>query len=499
MLPDSRILSEKYRPSIHLSPESGWINDPNGLVYFNHRYHQFYQFYPHDTVWGPMHWGHKTSVDLIHWEEAETALCPDDSGMCFSGSAIIDRDNTSGLFVDGQPGLLAFYTSFLPQTVSLPDGRSYEMGIQQQSLAYSQDGMSWQKYNDGVPIIKAKGNPDFRDPKVLWHKPSHAWIMVVACGQHLEFYRSTNLLDWQLVSEFGYFHGCHSSGPWECPDLFELPVEGGNGKKWVLVVGIGEGAHCGGAGTQYFIGDFDGLSFSNHNHFKDVLWLDYGRDYYATQSFSDVPDGRRIVSTWMNNHQYSLELPTVHFRGSMAFPRELFLFETPKGLRVGQRFVRELRQALKPEADLVVEQFAQQVLVTGRNSVVHCSFDLSLTEEQEVSLHLFDDQSLVFIFSQSGGALTVRSLRRGTCGRDRFDQHFPHDYSITLPVQSPFSIELLIDHGSTELLINGGEHSFTNLTFPENTEICIAAAADKGELNLANLQLSALKDDEHGR
>ncbi|GAM61020.1 sucrose-6-phosphate hydrolase [Vibrio ishigakensis] len=361
---------EKYRPHLHMTPDSGWMNDPNGLVYFGGQYHQFYQYYPQDTVWGPMHWGHKVSTDLIHWQELEPALYPDESGMCFSGSAIVDTDNVSGLFESGKPGLLAFYTSFIQPKVTLADGSEVEDPIQQQSLAYSQDGINWTKYNDGAPIIPARGNPDFRDPKVLWHEASQAYVMVVSCGQHIEFYRSTNLIDWTLVSEFGYRHGAHSKGPWECPDLFELKVEGKQESRWILVVGIGEGAHCGGAGTQYFIGDFDGERFTNHNHPEEVLWLDFGRDYYATQSFSDIPaeDGRRIVSTWMSNHQYSLELPTKEFRSSMAMPRELFLFESTAGLRVGQRLVAELDSTLQLDTQHLEQTKAQgmQLFAQGR-------------------------------------------------------------------------------------------------------------------------------------
>lgn len=195
-----------------MTPNQGWMNDPNGLVHFNEQFHQFYQYYPDDTVWGPMHWGHKVSRDLIHWQELAPALYPDESGMCFSGSAIVDWNNVSGLFEDGRPGLLAFYTSFLQPSVILDNGESIENPIQQQSLAYSQDGNTWTKYKSGAPIIPARGNPDFRDPKVFWHQESEAWVMVVSCGQHIEFYRSRDLLEWRLVSEFGYRQGAHSKG-----------------------------------------------------------------------------------------------------------------------------------------------------------------------------------------------------------------------------------------------------------------------------------------------
>lgn len=491
-------MSEQYRPSLHMTPESGWMNDPNGLVYFNGQYHQFYQYYPHDTVWGPMHWGHKTSTDLIHWQEHSPALLPDESGMCFSGSAIVDWHNTSGLFEDGQPGLLAFYTSFIQPKVTLADGSELEDPIQQQSLAYSQDGMTWTKYADGAPIIPARGNPDFRDPKVLWHEESQAWVMVVSCGQHIEFYRSANLLDWRLVSEFGYRHGAHSKGPWECPDLFEMQIEGSDATRWMLVVGIGEGAHCGGAGTQYFIGDFDGETFTNHNHPETVLWLDFGRDYYATQSFSDIPtqDGRRIVSTWMSNHQYSLELPTQAFRSSMAMPRELFLFESKAGLRVGQRFINELNKALSLDAQEIFPSDEQAVSIYSQHKTMKFSAHCELEAEQTLHLNLYQDTPAFFEFKRSEKGIEVRSVRRGQFGKSRIDEYFPHDYRIELPVDSTFQFEVLIDKGSVELLINGGEFSFTNLVYAKNTDASVVLSVDSGSLNLANVQVASLMGDK---
>lgn len=491
-------MSEQYRPSLHMTPDTGWMNDPNGLVYFNGQYHQFYQYYPHDTVWGPMHWGHKTSDDLIHWQEHEPALYPDDSGMCFSGSAIVDWNNTSGLFEDGKPGLLAFYTSFIQPKVTLADGTEVEDPIQQQSLAFSQDGITWKKYADGAPIIPARGNPDFRDPKVIWHEESQAWVMVVSCGQHIEFYRSTNLLDWRLVSEFGYRHGAHSKGPWECPDLFKLKIDGSDETRWILVVGIGEGAHCGGAGTQYFIGDFDGEIFTNHNHPESVLWLDFGRDYYATQSFSDVPeqDGRRIVSTWMSNHQYSLELPTQAFRSSMAMPRELFLFESKAGLRVGQRFIKELNKALSIDAQEVVPSNEQAVSIYSQHKTMKFSAICELESEQTLHLNLYQDTPAFFEFKRSESGIEVRSVRRGQFGTARIDEHFPHDYRIELPVDSTFQFEVLIDKGSVELLINGGEFSFTNLVYAKNTDASVVLSVDSGSLNLANVHIASLMGDK---
>ncbi|WP_295894072.1 glycoside hydrolase family 32 protein [uncultured Vibrio sp.] len=487
-------MTEKYRPYLHMTPDTGWMNDPNGLVYFQGQYHQFYQYYPNDTVWGPMHWGHKVSTNLIDWLELEPALYPDESGMCFSGSAIVDWHNTSGLFESGKPGLLAFYTSFIQPKITLADGFEVEDPIQQQSLAYSQDGITWHKYENGAPIILARGNPDFRDPKVFWHEQSQAWVMVASCGQHIEFYRSTSLLDWQLVSEFGYRHGAHSKGPWECPDLFELPIEGSDVTRWILVVGIGEGAHCGGAGTQYFIGDFDGETFVNHNHPELVLWLDFGRDYYATQSFSDIPaeDGRRIVSTWMSNHQYSLELPTQAFRSSMTMPRELFLFESKSGLRVGQRFVKELNKAFGIDSHELQPIDEQAIIIYSQQDVMKFSAEVSLDGAQALHMNLYQDNPAYFEFKCVEGGVEVHSVRRGQFGTERIDEYFPHDYRVTLPINTEFQVEVLIDRGSVELLINRGAFSFTNLVYAKETQASVSLSVDSGTLGLSNVEVSSV-------
>ncbi|MGL6314139.1 GH32 C-terminal domain-containing protein [Vibrio sp. WXL103] len=491
-------MTEKYRPLIHMTPDLGWMNDPNGLVYFNGLFHQFYQYYPNDTVWGPMHWGHKVSKNLLDWQELEPALYPDEAGMCFSGSALVDWNNTSGLFEADQPGLLAFYTSFIQPTHELLDGTRVETPIQQQSLAYSQDGISWKKYADGAPIIPARGNPDFRDPKVFWHQESQAYVMVVSCGQHIEFYRSTNLLDWNLTSEFGYRHGAHSQGPWECPDLFELTLEGCEERYWVLVVGIGEGAHCGGAGTQYFIGQFDGQRFTNLNSPEKTLWLDFGRDYYATQSFSDIPveDGRRIVSTWMSNHQYSLQLPTQAFRSSMAMPRELFLFRSGDGLRVGQRWVKELSSALSMDCSDALSCDQPAIELSSHTSVMLINATVSLADTQTLRIDLYRDSSAQFEFRCHDGGLEVRSVRQGQFGAEQIDQHFPHDYWVLLPVHGQFELSLLFDRGSVELLINHGQFSLTNLVYPDETQATATFTTDKGTLPVCQLSTHTLTREE---
>jgi fructan beta-fructosidase len=263
--------NEKYRPQIHFTPKTGWMNDPNGMVFYNGTYHLMYQYNPDSTVWGPMHWGHATSKDLIHWEHRPIALYPDSLGTIFSGSAVVDLPNTSGFGKDGKPPLVAIFTHH-----DHAGERAGSSTYQNQSIAYSVDeGKTWTKYS-GNPVVKNPGIKDFRDPKVSWHQASKKWIMTLATLDRISFYSSPNLKDWTKESEFGKDVGAHG-GVWECPDLFPLDV---NGKTiWVLLVSINPGGPNGGSATQYFTGDFDGKTFTPFQ--TDTRWIDYGPDNYA--------------------------------------------------------------------------------------------------------------------------------------------------------------------------------------------------------------------------
>jgi len=303
---------EPYRPRIHYTPLSGWMNDPNGMVYYDGEYHLFYQFTPDriDTP-GPKHWGHAISTDLVHWTQMPVALSPDPLGEIWSGSVVVDSKNTSGLQAGEENVLVAVFTHS-------SDGQ------QQQSIAYSNDrGRSWIKY-DHNPVVPNPDHEDFRDPKVLWHSETNRWIMVLAAGDQVMFYRSPNLIDWEFTSTFGELEGAHG-GVWECPDLFLVPGDSSSEREvWVLLVSVGSGAPSGGSGSQYFIGEFDGLTFTNHNPAPTVNWVDFGKDNYAGVTFSGVED-RRIFMGWMSNWYYAYKIPTVPWRGSMTLPRELNL------------------------------------------------------------------------------------------------------------------------------------------------------------------------------
>ncbi|MBV1787625.1 glycoside hydrolase family 32 protein [Marinobacterium sp. D7] len=454
------------RPTLHFTPPQGWMNDPNGLVYFDGEYHLFYQYHPHGLEWGPMHWGHAVSRDLLHWQHLDTALFPDEEGMCFSGSAIVDHDDSSGLF-DGKPGLLAFYTA---HRVTGEGPQDY---VQEQCIAYSRDrGRSWTKYA-GNPIIAPPGFRDFRDPKVIRHADSSAWVMALACGQSIRFYRSENLLDWTLASEFGEGQGRHTPGPWECPDLFELPVIGGEGSgekssRWVLVVGVGAGDDSWGSFTQYFVGDFDGHTFHNDNAPEQVLLMDESRDFYATQSWSDTPDGRRIAISWLNNWLYANQIPENGWRGAMSLPRELRLVATDQGVRLAQRFAAELKTVLDPtpqRAEASLLSRGDQLQLTTRPGPTLGRLNLRLAPESQVELSLLPSGLPELTLQRNDQGLSLRHRRQGENGNEKFDRYYPHDFILALGEGDAVQLEWFIEHGSLELLVNDGLYSLTCIQF----------------------------------
>jgi fructan beta-fructosidase len=331
----SRPPAEPLRPRFHFTPPRNFMNDPNGLVFYKGEYHLFYQYNPYGQVWGHMSWGHAVSNDMLHWEDLPVALREENGIMVFSGSAVVDRSNSSGLCRpqgDDSSCLLAIYTG-------------HGHGRQTQNLAYSNDrGRTWTKFAKN-PVIDL-GLENFRDPKVFWHEPGKRWIMVtVLADQHkVRFFGSKDLRQWEALSDFG--PAAATGGVWECPDLFPLAVDGSpNDVRWVLVVDINPGGRFGGSAAQYFVGSFDGTRFENENPAPLTLWADQGKDFYATTSFSDLPpsDGRRIWMGWISNWLYANEEPTVIWRGAQSIPRELGLGRFPEGIRLLQAPIKEVK------------------------------------------------------------------------------------------------------------------------------------------------------------
>lgn len=316
--PTAQSYNEPYRLQYHFSPPANWMNDPNGLVYNDGIYHLFYQYYPEDTKWGPMHWGHATSEDLIHWENKPIALYPDSLGYIFSGSAVIDERNTSGFGTEDNAPLVAMYTYHEPKGAE--EGKD---DYQYQAIAYSLDnGETFKKYEGNPVVPNDEKIKDFRDPKVFWYEPEEKWVLILSVLDHSSFYESKDLKSWTKMSDFGLEVGAHG-GVWECPDLFKLPVDDGEEEKWVLIININPGAPNGGSGTQYFVGEFDGKQFTTEQ--TEAKWLDWGPDNYAGVTYNNAPTEDRIFIGWMSNWDYGQETPTEKWRSSMTLPRKLSL------------------------------------------------------------------------------------------------------------------------------------------------------------------------------
>ncbi len=452
------IYQEMHRPQFHFSPPEKWINDPNGLVFYEGEYHLFYQFYPDSTVWGPMHWGHAVGKDLVHWEHLPVALYPDSLGYIFSGSAVIDWKNTSGLQTTNYPPMIAVYTQHSEERL-----RSGRTDYQNQSIAFSNDkGRTFQKYS-GNPVIANRGAKDFRDPKVMWNDTFQKWILVLAAGQKVEFFSSSDLLEWEYLSEFGNETGAQG-GVWECPDLFTLKI--GDKIKWILIVNINPGAPNGGSGTQYFIGEFDGMRFINDNPKETTLWLDYGPDNYAGVTWSDIPDedGRRILIGWMSNWDYAQLMPTVKWRNAMTLPRELRLTETDDGLRLCSIPVEELKKirtktmtpALSPDSPLEIK---------GLNEIT-MNISLAGSSASEFGLIFSNDlnEKLVIGFNTISNNYFID---RTHSGKISFSTKFPGIHlAPRLVNDTTLQVHLYLDHSSLELFADDGTIAMTETFFP---------------------------------
>ena len=468
---------EKYRPALHFSPEKNWMNDPNGLVFFKDEYHLFYQHNPHGSTWGPMHWGHAVSKDLISWDELEIALHPDDSGTIFSGSAVVDWNNTTGFFKE-EPGLVAIFTHH-------SEGDHGKQAIQTQSLAYSLDnGRSWIKY-DGNPVLAHPSKPDFRDPKVFWHKETKKWIMVLATGQTISLYSSANLKEWKFESEFGESCGSHE-GVWECPDLFELSIEYSNDKKWVLIVSIGDNPNYDeGSRTQYFVGSFDGKKFTSEH--EDIKWLDYGKDNYAGVSFSDIPeaDGRRIYLGWMSNWRYANQVPTEGWRSQMTLPRELELHEKKGEYYLVQNLVRELDTYfdIKEERKEVIVTEEERTFFEVDDDYLEIILSLKNMNANKYGLTIehTDSQYTTITIDTKENVLVLSREKSGVVD---FSDNFPKLQRIRLKDSNQLHLRIIVDSSSLELFIDGGEQALTSLIFPDKVSKRVSLFAEEGKVNL---------------
>ena len=466
--------TEQHRPQFHFSPPEKWMNDPNGLVYFEGEYHLFYQFYPDSTVWGPMHWGHAVSKDLVHWENLPVALYPDSLGYIFSGSAVIDWKNTSGLQTGKNPPMIAIFTQHSEERIK--EGR---IDFQNQSIAYSNDkGRTFLKYSSN-PVLLNHWERDFRDPKVSWNASLQKWIMVLAVGQKVEFYSSANLIKWDYLSDFGRDAGAHG-GVWECPDLFQ--IKAGDKEKYILIVNINPGAPNGGSGVQYFVGNFDGKNFINDNPKETTLWLDYGPDDYAGVTFSDVPveDGRRIIIGWMSNWAYATKVPTVKWRSAMTIPRVLELADTKSGLRLSSTPVKELEKIRKSKADHILSADSP-FKISGLNEII---LDTDMSEGTA------DEFGLVFS-NNLGEKLIIGYLKQSNqfyidrtgSGKTSFTQNFSGIHiAPRAETGNNIKMHMYLDNSSLEMFADGDIISMTDIFFPNSNFDHLTSFQKNGKL-----------------
>lgn len=460
------------------------MNDPNGMVYFKGEYHLFFQHNPNDSIWGPMHWGHAVSQDMIDWQELPIALYPDELGTIFSGSAVVDWGNTSGFF-PGEPGIVAIFTHHLDEL----DGTS---AVQTQSLAYSHDkGRTWMKYK-GNPVLKHPTKVDFRDPKVFWHHETSKWLMTLATGQTVTFYSSPNLIDWRFESEFGDNIGSHD-GVWECPDLFELAVENSEEKRWVLFVSIGDDPQFdSGSRTQYFIGSFDGSTFTAIDH--EIQWLDFGKDNYAGVSFSDIPadDGRRIYLGWMSNWRYANQVPTEGWRSQMTLPRTLALQYISDKLLVVQNPVKELDSYFTKVVEIdneLIKREEPKIVDIDKTSV---EIVLNIVNHQAkqfgvVLSHSQSQKTLLTIDAETN----VVTLERKDSGEIGFSENFSNRQEMSIDETDRVNIRIIVDSSSIEIFFNGGAYAVTSLIYPDKVSEQIAIFSSGGDIRLTNSYISA--------
>lgn len=485
------VYCEPHRPQLHFSTVRNWINDPNGLVYFNGVFHLFFQHNPSDIVWGNIHWGHATSPDLVHWQEQQIALFPEPGGLgyVFSGCVVVDERNTSGLRSGDLSPLIALFT------------HSSASGGQAQSLAYSNDaGASWQMY-EGNPVLPNPGVKDFRDPKVFWHEPTECWVMVVAVGDRISIYTSGNLRHWTHRSDFGPGIGSRD-GVWECPDLIRMRIDDTAEYRWVMIVSVGSGAINVGSGIQYFIGDFDGVTFrvpqDPDAQCGQVLWLDYGPDNYAGITWAGLPNSedRHLLISWMSNWKYAAHLPTSTWRGAMTLPRQLRLTQTRDGLRVANEPVAELgrlryrSESLPARVVGAPERVSSELSFAPTLVEIEINFDWNGRQCEKCGLIFSNSQGdeLVVSFIPATRQLIVD---RNNAGSSSMVGTFAA--TVVDAAESQLDLRLFLDVSSLEVFANGGTSSLTVNHFPDTPFHDIEIFAAGGEVAVRAMRFHRLR------
>ena len=472
---------EMFRPVYHHTPVYGWMNDPNGMFYKDGVYHLYFQYNPYGSVWGNMHWGHSTSTDLMHWKFEGCAIVPDAWGAIFSGSCVVDHENTAGF---GKEAVVAFYTS----AKATPWG-----DVQSQSMAYSLDnGKTFTKY-EGNPILTSS-EKDFRDPKVFWYAPGKHWVMILAVGQHMEIYSSVNLKEWKKESEFGAMQGAHG-GVWECPDLVEIPVEGTREKKWVLICNLNPGGPFGGSAAQYFVGSFDGKKFVNESP-TQTKWMDWGKDNYATVTWNNAPDGRCIALGWMSNWQYANNVPTRQYRSANTLARDLTLYREGQELYLKSTPSSEVKKARGKKVSI------PSFRVSEKHEIVNLFEDNQGAYEVEILIQNAGASKIAFcLLNDKGEKVSMYYdlnrkqfvMDRSESGTVDFSKDFPAVTVAPANVDKELTLRLFVDRSSIEAFGEDGKFVMTNLVFPSQPYVKMCFEADKNGYAVKTLNVYKLQ------
>jgi fructan beta-fructosidase len=480
---DKETYNEAYRPQVHFSPAAHWTNDPNGMVYYKGVYHLFFQYYPGAIIWGPMHWGHAISKDLVHWKQLPIALYPDSLGYIFSGSAVVDYNNTSGFGKDGKVPLVAIFTHHDPKGEKA--GRN---DFQNESLAYSLDeGNTWTKYS-GNPVLKNPGIRDFRDPKVSWYAPGHKWVMTLATQDHITFFSSPDLKNWKKESEFGKELGAHG-GVWECPDLFPLKL---NGKEyWVLIVNVNPGGPNGGSATQYFVGQFDGNKFiTNDNKTK---WADYGPDEYAGITWSNTGD-RKIFLGWMSNWEYANQVPTEKWRNAMTLPRDMKLKDVNGNILLASTPVNELKNDYSQAHSFKNVTVNKQLNISAKVGSIPGQYVVKMNIQQlksyEITLSNAQNERLLIGYDSEKKQYYID---RTKSGKTDFQKDFSGRFvAPRLANTASSDITLVVDKASVELFADKGLTVMTAIYFA-GADLNHITLQTPGKFSITGLEFMELK------
>ncbi|MCA8829534.1 glycoside hydrolase family 32 protein [Hymenobacter pini] len=458
----------QYRPAYHFTPAAHWMNDPNGMVYVNGTYHLFFQHYPDGMVWGPMHWGHATSRDLVSWQEQPIALFPDKLGMIFSGSAVLDANNTAGF---GKNALVAIFTYHNPDEEKKGTNKH-----QYQGIAYSLDeGKTWTKY-PGNPVLPNPGIQDFRDPKVSWNPVARQWVMTLATKDRITFYGSPNLKTWTKLSEFGEKVGAHG-GVWECPDLFPLTL---NGKThWVLLVSINPGGPNGGSATQYFVGQFDGKKFTPTT--TTEKWVDWGKDNYAGVTWGNT-GARKIFLGWMSNWEYANQVPTSPWRSAMTAPRDLALRQVGSEIYLTSQPVPEVAKLAQPARQLTNLTVKNELSLADQLPSPGPQFQLKMSTRQLQDFQLIfgnaQGEELVVGFDKGKNQYYIDRSKVGDASfSPKFAGRAPGPRLATGPAAD---LTLLFDAASVEVFADGGLTTLTDIFFPKQPLTTLSLRAPGG-------------------